>query len=168
MEIRLEHWSDDDSALLLRTNAPAMTEHLGGPESPAKLADRHAKYLAMTDPAEGLFFRIVGTGPDGAEVSVGSIGYWSRDWQGERVYESGWKVLPEYQGHGIATAAARLIIGRARDQHRHATLHAYPSLDNPASNAICRKAGFTLAGPCDFEFPPGNPLRCNDWYADLT
>jgi len=20
---------------------------------------------------------------------------------------------------------------------------------------------------CDFEFPPGNPLRCNDWRLDL-
>jgi hypothetical protein len=32
-----------------------------------------------------------------------------------------------------------------------------------ASNAVCRKAGFELVGECDFEYPPGNHIRSNDW-----
>ncbi len=46
--------------------------------------------------------------------------------------------------------------------------HAYPSIDNPPSNAACRKAGFELLGEIDFEYPPGNPLRCNEWRIELT
>lgn len=26
----------------------------------------------------------------------------------------------------------------------------------------------TLVSACDFEYPPGNPIRCNDWRLDLT
>jgi RimJ/RimL family protein N-acetyltransferase len=47
-------------------------------------------------------------------------------------------------------------------------VHAFPSVDNAPSNAICRKLGFTLLdGAIEFEYPPGNLLRCNDWRFDL-
>ena len=35
-------------------------------------------------------------------------------------------------------------------------------------DAICRKLGFTLLGPVDFEYPPGHPMRCNDWRLELV
>ncbi|MFE7403490.1 GNAT family N-acetyltransferase, partial [Streptomyces sp. NPDC057557] len=57
---------------------------------------------------------------------------------------------------------------QARAEHKHRYLHAYPSVDNGASNAVCRKAGFTLIGTCDFEYPPGNVLLTNDWQLDLA
>jgi RimJ/RimL family protein N-acetyltransferase len=100
-------------------------------------------------------------------VQVGNIGYWEREWHGATVYETGWNVVPEFQGRGIAGAAATAIVDAARAERRHRWLHAYPSVGNPASNAICRKAGFSLAGECDFEFPKGNFMRCNDWRHDL-
>jgi len=46
-------------------------------------------------------------------------------------------------------------------------VHAYPSVDNPASNAVCRKAGFTLLGEEDFGVGDG-VLRTNDWVAYLA
>ncbi|WP_440086780.1 hypothetical protein [Streptosporangium sp. LJ11] len=55
----------------------------------------------------------------------------------------------------------------AAHKHRHRYLHAYPSVDHPASNAICRKLGFFLLGERDFEYPPGTTMRCNDWRLDL-
>jgi hypothetical protein len=36
-----------------------------------------------------------------------------------------------------------------------------------ASNGVCRKAGFTLLGEVDFEYPKGTPIRSNDWRLDL-
>ncbi len=45
---------------------------------------------------------------------------------------------------------------------------AYPKVDNAASNAICRKAGFELRGEVDFEYPKGHPIRCHDWRFDLA
>ncbi|KAB1904108.1 GNAT family N-acetyltransferase, partial [Micromonospora sp. AMSO31t] len=46
--------------------------------------------------------------------------------------------------------------------------HAYPAVDHPASNAVCRKAGFTLLGETEFEYPPGHLMRSNDWRVELT
>ena len=42
-----------------------------------------------------------------------------------------------------------------------------PAADRPASNAVCRKAGFTLLGETDIEYPPGTIMRCNDWQMSL-
>jgi RimJ/RimL family protein N-acetyltransferase len=80
----------------------------------------------------------------------------------------GWGVLPEYQGQGIATRAADLALARARETGRQRFLHAFPSVDNAASNALCRKLGFELLGESDVEYPPGHIMRCNDWRFDLA
>ncbi|WP_329128801.1 GNAT family N-acetyltransferase [Streptomyces sp. NBC_01476] len=163
--LELRPWSQDDFWLLLRTNAPEMTEHLGGPENEAQLASRHLRYLGIQGEAGGMF--TVRLAP-GGEVA-GSIGFWTRDgWQGEDIYETGWGVLPEFQGRGIAAAAARLLMARAARQGNRPRLHAFPSVDHPASNAVCRKAGFTLLGECAFEYPKGTFIRSNDWVVDLT
>ena len=42
-----------------------------------------------------------------------------------------------------------------------------PSVDNAPSNAICRKLGFELLEACEFEFPKGHFMTCNDWRLDL-
>ena len=98
---------------------------------------------------------------------AGSVGFWDREWRDEDVYEIGWLVLPAFQGRGIATGAAELVLDRVRADGRHRAVHAYPAVDNPPSNAICRRLGFTLLGPEDFEFPPGSWLHCNDWRLEL-
>ena len=139
-----------------------MMVYLGGPESPEQLQARHKRYLA--DRSSGLF--AVALASDGS--AVGWVGYWEKEWQGGTVWECGWSVLPEFQGRGIATAATRLLSERARADGRHRSLHAFPSAENAASNAICRKVGFALQGAFDFEFPPGHLVRCNDWRLDLA
>lgn len=47
-------------------------------------------------------------------------------------------------------------------------LHAFPSVEHAASNAVCRKAGFILVGECAFEYPKGLPMVSHDWMVDLT
>jgi RimJ/RimL family protein N-acetyltransferase len=156
--LRLETWSAGDLWLVTALNGdPAMMRHLGGPESPSKLAERQAKY---EKPASGMFKIVLGS------EAVGSVGYWEREGAG---FETGWAVLPAFQGRGIASAATALAIKRAREERRHRFIHAYPSVENPASNAICRKLGFELLGEHDFEYPPGSGhvLRCSDWRLEL-
>jgi len=160
VQVAIEPWTDDDLPILQRSNTPEMMAHLGGPQSEEKVLDRQRRYLEGND-----MFRIVLL-PEG-EV-VGSTGYWEKDWQGEQVYETGWAVLPEYQGRGIAAAAVRMVAARAAAEGDLRYLHAYPSVDNGASNAVCRKVGFKLLGECDFEYPPGHQIRCNDWRLDLN
>jgi RimJ/RimL family protein N-acetyltransferase len=164
--VRIEAWSPADLGLLRRANAPELMDHLGGPETEEQLIARHGRYVALSTDrtGRGRMFRIALTG--GADA-VGTIGFWERTWQGQEVYETGWAVLPEYQGLGIATAATTAVAEQARAARKHRFLHAYPSVENSASNAVCRKAGFALIGECDFEYPPGHALLTNDWRLDL-
>lgn len=55
----------------------------------------------------------------------------------------------------------------AAEEGSHRTLHAFPGVDNAASNALCRKAGFTLLEAREFEYPKGHWMRCNDWSLGL-
>jgi RimJ/RimL family protein N-acetyltransferase len=165
-DVSLRPWSEGDLSLLERLlGDPAMTEHLGGPEAPEQIRARHDRYLRLNDSGRGRIFVIV-VGPE--RVAAGSVGYWEKEWQGETVWETGWSVLPEFQGQGIATLATRGVVERAREDGKHRLMLAYPSIDNAPSNAICQKAGFTLLGEEEFEYPPGNIMRCNDWCLDLS
>jgi RimJ/RimL family protein N-acetyltransferase len=163
--VRIEPWADGDLPLLEKLNGdPAMMEHLGGPESPEKIAERQDRYERLADSGQGRMFRIVEAATD---QPVGSVGYWERTWRGEDVYEIGWSVIPSFQGRGIAGMATGLAIVSARSERRHRFLHAFPSVENGPSNAVCRKLGFTLVGGCEVEFPPGSVIRCNNWRLDL-
>jgi RimJ/RimL family protein N-acetyltransferase len=158
--VRLERWSKSDLGLLEQLlGDPAMTEHLGGPESPEKIAERHERYLK----AESGLFKVV----DETGESAGWVGYWPRTWRDQDVYEIGWAVLPAFQGRGIAGAATAQALDAARAEGKHRFVHAFPSVENAPSNAICRKLGFTLLGDEEFEYPKGSFMRCNDWRFDL-
>jgi RimJ/RimL family protein N-acetyltransferase len=165
MAVRIEPWGEGDLPLLKRTMGdPQMTEHLGGPESPSQIVDRHARYQRLRD-SRGRMFKIV---DEASGQGVGSVGYWDRSWHNEQVYEIGWSVLTEFQGRGLAAQATELAIALAKSEQRHRFMHAFPSVDNPPSNAICRKLGFTLLREEDIEYPKGSFMRCNDWRLDLS
>jgi RimJ/RimL family protein N-acetyltransferase len=164
-EIGLRDWKQEDLPLLMKLMGdPVMMAHLGGPETPDQIRARHARYLASARTGGGPMFVItLGSSMEPA----GSIGYWPREWQGRQVFETGWSVLPEYQGRGIATRALRLLIERVRAEEGAVSLHAFPAVHNEPSNAVCRKAGFTLQGQADFAYPPGHWMRCNEWKYEL-
>ena len=156
--LELAPWGGGDQPLLERLlGDPVMMEHLGGPETPEKIAERQARYEQRSDQ-----FKIVADGE-----GVGWIGFWEREHLGRTVYEMGWSVVPEAQGRGIASEATRLALVEARAAGGPRFVHASPDVENAASNAICRKAGFELLGAYDDEYPPGMPRRLNDWRFDL-
>lgn len=165
--VRIEPWAATERFLDLqrRINAPEMMTHLGGPETEEQTVARHERYAAIGGKGTG---RMYGVFLEPEDEAAGGIGYWETEWRGQTVYETGWSVLPEYQGRGIAAAAGEAVIAAAAQEHRHRYLHAFPSVGNAASNAICRKLGFEPCGEADFEYPKGNPLRCHDWRLDLT
>jgi RimJ/RimL family protein N-acetyltransferase len=158
-QMRLEPWDNRGLDLERRANIPEMKTFLGGPEPDATLVNRHERILATAPGAGRMFLIMVPDAPD----PVGSVGYWEKEWGGDTVYEMGWQVLPGFQGRGLAVRATVAAIGFAAAEGWHPWAHAYPKVDNAASNSVCRKAGFTLLGECDFEFPKGNPIVCNDW-----
>ncbi|BBA95773.1 hypothetical protein RVR_773 [Actinacidiphila reveromycinica] len=178
--VRLREWAEGDLWVLERMNTPEMTTHLGGPETEEQVRARHARYLPPDADGGRMYVVVADLAPHagahtGADLDpgadgrvVGSIGFWGRVWQEEPVFETGWGVLPEFQGRGVAVAAARAVVERAAAVGTRRHLHAYPSIDHRASNAVCRRAGFTLLGEVAFEYPKGRPMRCNDWRIDLA
>lgn len=160
--IEIKPWEDKDLELLFQLNAPEMMEHLGGPESNEQVLKRHQRYLQIGD--KGCMFSI-NSFPE-AEAA-GSVGYWQKVWNDENVYEIGWSVLPSFQGKGIASHAVKALIEKIIAERKYKYIHAFPSINNPASNAICRKLGFILISECEFEYPLGSFMRCNDWCLEL-
>lgn len=164
-EVAIRPYSTGDLWLLERLlGDPEMMRYLGGPESVDAIRARHERYLAF-DPAKGGLFTIT---LGSAASAVGWIGYWEAEWQKEAVWECGWHVLPESQGRGVAASGTALMVERARRHGTHRYLHAFPSVDNAASNALCRRVGFQLLGAVEVEYPRASAMRSNDWRLDLS
>ncbi len=138
---------------------PVMMEHLGGPLDPDAVPALHARRLAGMERGDTWYFTIrLGDG-----TPVGAVCLWHDEAHPAGTSEAGWSVLPAYQGRGIASAAVRQLIELAREEGgRWGDIHAWPSVTNAASNALCRSAGFVHVGVADFVFR-GHPLRCNEW-----
>ncbi|MRX43006.1 GNAT family N-acetyltransferase [Agromyces kandeliae] len=159
-DVALRPWSAVDLDLLRRNNAPELMEHLGGPESEAKLLARHARYLRGWEDGSSRMFAIVT--PEHPE-GVGAIGFWPRDEGGRALFEVGWTVQAAFQGRGYARAALAQVIAEAHRVDPSRAVAAYPRVDNDPSNALCRGAGFVLEGVEEFEFPKGTWLPSNVW-----
>ena len=80
------------------------------------------------------------------------------------------------QSHEQIVATHRRYLGRhrvrgtrpgcSRSAFRMPVPTAVPAGGNGASNAVCQKAGFVNLGECQFEYPKGNLMTCNDWALD--
>lgn len=164
--ISIRPYSSGDRWVLERTlGEPSQMVHLNGPESPEQIQKRHEIFLDMSaNQRSGCMYTILVGGS-----AAGSVGYWETDWEGEKAWETGWFVLPEFQSRGIATEAVRLMIQDMGRLSGHRYLLAFPSVSNAPSNAIARKLGFELAKEIDVEYPAksGKFLRSNVWRLKL-
>jgi RimJ/RimL family protein N-acetyltransferase len=105
--VHIESWGEGDFPLLERLlSDPVMMEHIGGPESPEKIAERQTRYERSGSRQYKIVDQATGEG-------VGWVGYWERVWHDQQVYEIGWSVLPAFQGRGIASMATGQAIERA-------------------------------------------------------
>ena len=82
-------------------------KHVGGPETPEQVADRQSRY----EPADSRQYRIV---VEPESENAGWVGYWEITWNDEQVWETGWAVLPSFQGRGVASSATAQLIELAR------------------------------------------------------
>lgn len=139
-----------------------MTEHLAGPESDAEVLTRHNNYLQYWLDGRARMFAIEADG-----TAVGGIGWWSTEWNDLAVHETGWFVVAEAQGRGIARAAVGLTIADAAAHGTASALVAFPSVTNAPSNGLCASSGFVLQGAEEFPFR-GEVLQVNAWALDLN
>ena len=141
---------------------PAAMAELGGPLPEEGLEPKLRGIVDEVARGEVWYSVIV---PGEGDEPVGTVCIWEHeedDLGGERISEIGWMVLPSHQGRGLASAAVREILERARAERRWGTIHAFPGVTNAPSNAICRKAGFRLLGERPIDYA-GRTLRCNHW-----
>jgi RimJ/RimL family protein N-acetyltransferase len=153
--VQLVPYTDADLPLTvaLETDPDVMRE-LGGPIASSAIPAIHQRRL--TDP---WWLKIV---PEPGGPAVGTIGIWPAEHDGDTIHETGWMVLPEFQGRGIASAALTMLIERVRAEPVFESMHAFPPVTNAPSNALCRKFGFELLGDADFVYA-GRTLHCNHW-----
>jgi RimJ/RimL family protein N-acetyltransferase len=160
--ISLQDWDDSGLALLEAMNTPEQKVHLGGPETAEKIRDRHSRYLTYHTPGDTEMMRIVLDGE-----TVGSVGYWPVERNGEAAYEAGWEILSAHHGKGLGSAATRLLMERLKPLARHRYVFAYPTPANAGSNGICRRLGFELIATENAEYPKGVWEPHNIWRLDL-
>jgi RimJ/RimL family protein N-acetyltransferase len=165
MHVTLERWSADDLAVLKRVNTPEMTRFLGGgDETDEVLAERHAEYLDLWESGEVRMFRI-----DVDGEASGYAGWWEEDHEGVPVYEVGCVVEPRWHGHGVASAALSEVVRLAAATGDRHLIVGYAHVDNEASNALCRRVGFSLVGQGLYPLEDGEaPLSVNVWMIDTT
>lgn len=106
---------------------------------------------------------------EGARGAVtGQVVLWSHEEDGadEPISETGWMVLPQFQGRGLAKRAERELLRLARDDGRWGLVHAFPGASNGPSNGICRSLGFRLVETRDVTAFGDRILRANHWIID--
>ena len=155
----------DDLDLYIRMYCdPVMMAELGGPwpreEQPARLQ----RNVASMEAGEAWVFKIIPDETTGE--AAGGVTVWEHSGHGESINEIGWMVLPAFQGQGLATAAVRAVMDKARAEGRWDVLYAFPGVTNGPSNAICRKLGFTKFDESEVELA-GKILRCHPWRINL-
>ncbi|MCB5164327.1 GNAT family N-acetyltransferase [Streptomyces bambusae] len=69
--------------------------------------------------------------------------------------ELGYRLARRATGHGLATAAVRLVCHRARTAYGLTALTALVADGNPASAAVLHRTGFRPDGPADVGGTPG-------------
>ncbi|MCB9134099.1 MAG: GNAT family N-acetyltransferase [Anaerolineales bacterium] len=158
--MRLVSITPEDENLSVRLEcAPELMRYIGGPRPEADVRAAHKRRLALMEKGVARMYKIVA---DASEEVLGTIGMWKIDWEGPQAWEMGWFVLPKHQGKGLATEAARLILSQAQGDPEVRFVHAYPAVENAASNAIARKIGMENLGAFDNEGFAG-VMRCYNW-----
>ncbi|MFV0287094.1 MAG: GNAT family N-acetyltransferase [Demequina sp.] len=156
--VRLRRWTDADVPVLESANSPEMMALLAGPEDAWQLHRRHERYLRGWDAGTPRMFTVRGRRGE----AMGSVGWWESRFDGRDVYELGWVTLPEFQGRGVASQAARLAVADAVAHGDGRDLMACPPVENKASNGVCAAAGFQLVASQETEFR-GVAMMLNYW-----
>ncbi len=143
---------------------PDMMKHLGNPWHKERMPQKLQRDVETVESGRAWIFKIIPDEDSGA--AAGTVCIWEHTWNDESINEIGWMVLPQFQRRGLATQAVLAILDKARTEQRWNVIHAFPATANVASNAICRKTGFSKMEECDLEWS-GSILHCTHWRTDL-
>jgi RimJ/RimL family protein N-acetyltransferase len=160
MRLRPVTSDDVEAYVAMRCDAGMMAE-LGGPQRPEEMPGKVARDIeAMAAGRAWTFMIIIEDGETGNAAVAGTVSLYRHPGTGES--EIGWMVLPQFQGRGLATAAARELLALAAREPRWGSIHAWPPATNAASNGVCRSLGFTFVGEETTPFA-GRVFHTNHW-----
>jgi RimJ/RimL family protein N-acetyltransferase len=164
--MRLRNVTVDDLNLYIGMLCdPVVMAELGGPLPAATVREKLERDAASADADEAWVLAIV---PDEtAGRAVGVIFVWDSTIEQTPIVEMGWGLLKEFHGRGYGSEAVHLTLLRAKAENRWGVIHAFPGVDNPASNAVCRKNGFDPIGLIDRTYN-GHIIHTNIWCVDLA
>lgn len=163
--MRLRNVTSDDLDLYIGMfSDPSVMAELGGPLSSDEISEKLRADVAAAASDSAWVLAIL---PDEtAGRAVGNISIWMSERDGEALVEMGWMLLREFHGRGYGSEAAHLALLRALAEDRWRVIHAFPGITNTASNAMCRKNGFTMLGETEVDYR-GHVVLANHWRVDL-
>lgn len=161
MKLRDVELGDVDAYVRMRCD-PAMMAELGGPLPREGI---EAKVQSDVERVAGgkSWVKMIVPDESAPDVVAGLVVLWPHEEDGETISETGWMVLPQFQGRGLAKLAVRALLELAREDGRWGLVHAFPGVSNAASNGVCRSVGFTLAEEREVTFAD-RVLRTNHWF----
>jgi RimJ/RimL family protein N-acetyltransferase len=158
----LRQWRDEDLAPFAALSAdPEVMRHFPRPltraESDAFALDQQASIAAR---GWGLWAASVADeGP-----FIGFVGLWMPRFEAHFMpaVEVGWRLSPEFWGHGYATEAASAAITFGFDELSLDEIVSFTTVANERSRRVMERLGMTHDPADDFDHPrlaPGDPLR---------
>lgn len=133
------HWAPGDLPLVLALwGDPDVTRLIGGPLSAEAAEARLEAEIAMMRDRGVQYWPIFLLGND-AHAGCAGLRPYRLD---GRIYEIGFHLLPAYWGRGLATEAARAVIGYAFETIEARALFAGHHPANAASRRVLEKLGF--------------------------
>ena len=144
----LRAWrSDDADALVARISDPLVASFLDQLPHPYTHEDAHAWFQLAAEGWQGGGLASFAIEVEGISGSVGGTGVRWLDGLDEGGAEIGYWVAEEARGMGVATAATRLAAAWAFEADPELVrLQLRADVENPASNRVAEKAGFTREG----------------------
>jgi RimJ/RimL family protein N-acetyltransferase len=142
---------------------PRVMADLGGPMSQDKIVKAMKNYVDAVETEEGWINKIM---PDESTDAAGLVFLWDRPWGDGAISEVSVQIHPKHQGHGLATAAVKALMERARAEGRCKSVHAFPPASGAAAQALCAKLGFRKLERCEVPFA-GAAVRCVHWRLDF-
>jgi len=144
----LRPWGAADAdALVARINDPAIAAFLDLVPQPYTVSDAHDWFAITAEGWRSGTSATFGIHVDGIDGAIGGIGVRFLSDIDDGCAEVGYWVAADARGRGLATAATRLAAQWAFETVPElARLQLRADVENPASNRVAEKAGFTREG----------------------
>jgi RimJ/RimL family protein N-acetyltransferase len=152
----LRHWQTEDAAAYFDLYSREEVVRWLGPQPRRALTTREEadarleRWRAAGESLEPPFglWAVVPLAPAAEPVGTVLLLPLEEDGVAAGEVEVGWHLHPEHQGRGLATEAARALLGAA-DEAGVGDVLALTDLDNAASQAVARRLGMADDGPTD-------------------